>query len=518
VKKFLFTLFFFFSISSVITAGEIHTFLNQLLNTNDRKEQEKLLEEILIEEPSHDEVTGLLRNTTYNKPENQGVILSENLCIDGVKRPFCWYIPETYDPAKKTPLLVYLHGGVSTPHIDENLEEYVENSPFLSLSENYSCILLFPFGQEGATWWDSIGVSNVLSQIRISKQNFNIDDNRVFMAGFSDGASGSFYFAMCYPTDFAAFFPLNGHPGVGSIDGGNHTYFVNLFNRPLSVINTDKDQLYPDEKIRPMMNLAIDAGANLLYRVYMGIEHSFDYGKEEIPLIQKFMVNHPRIRHPPIIKWETAEKRLGRCMWLSCDGIKEEDVADWYEDHNMELVDDRVAFGFFPDETFEGEGVKVGKVVDSTFCSFAGVTKGDIITKVGNTRVDNIQVLNDYKSGKKRGDPATVTVLRNSKEMELKGHFPPPKIYKLFRREKPSTRAEVSFSGNTFRIKCTQLGTFTIYIHPEMVQLDQNVVIYVNKQKVFDKKIEPDVEFMLRNFLQNRDRELLYVNKISINL
>lgn len=45
-----------------------------------------------------------------------------------------------------------------------------------------------------------------------------------------------------------------------------------------------------------------------------------------------------------------------------------------------------------------------------------------------------------------------------------------------------------------------------------MVQLDQPVVIYVNDEKIFDDKIEP------HNFLENRDRELIYINKINIDV
>lgn len=517
MRNLLFVLWFLFTLSFSTNGANLHTQLNQLLSTDDEKEEAKLLEAILKEKTSADTLIVLLRNMQFTEPEKKGVVLSENLCIDGVKRPFYWYIPESYKASRKTPLLVYLHGGVNRPKLIENPLEYVKESPFLDLSATKGYILLFPLGQAGATWWDSVGVSNVLAQLRTTKRIFNIDDNRVYMTGFSDGGSGSFFFAMCHPTDFAAFLPLNGHPGVGSIDGGNQTYFVNLFNRPLSVVNTDIDPLYPDKKIRPMMNLAIEAGANLLYRIYTGIGHSFDYAEKEIPLMLKFMEDHPRIPNPPLIKWETADKRFKRCVWLAVEKVKAGNVAPWYKDKNMELIDDRVIFGFFPDDTYEGEGIRMAEVIDSTFCALAGAKKGDVVVKVGNKKVDTIKVLNEYKANKKRGDSADITVMREGEVIKLKGHFPPPKKYKLFRRGKPSARAEVSFCGNRFDIRGSQLGAFTIYIHPDMVQLDQNVTIYVNGKKVFDEKVKPDLKFILKNFLKNRDRELIYINKIFIN-
>ena len=36
----------------------------------------------------------------------------------------------------------------------------------------------------------------VLDEINFVKENFPIDENKVFLSGFSDGASGVFYFSM----------------------------------------------------------------------------------------------------------------------------------------------------------------------------------------------------------------------------------------------------------------------------------------------------------------------------------
>lgn len=519
MRKFITVLWVLLVLPLSTSAADLCSQLNQLLDAEKIEEQERTLETILKEQPSPDSLVALLRRIEFDEPKKRGIVKSENLCLDGVRRPFCWYIPKSYDPSKKTPLLVYLHGGVNRPEIIEDLEEYVEQSSFIKLADERGYIMLFPFGQEGATWWDSVGVSNVLSQIRMTKRTFNTDDNRVYMTGFSDGASGSFFFAMCHPTDFATFLPLNGHPGVGSIDGGMQTYFVNLFNRPLWVVNTDLDQLYPDTKIRPMMELAQRAGADILYRIYTGIGHSFEYAEKEIPLMAKFMETHPRAVNQPLVKWETAYPSLGRCGCFSIDAIEADGHAEWYEDHNMELVDDRVMFGFIPDDEYEGPGVRIVKVVgDSSLCAILGIKKGDVIVKLEESRVDSIQDVLTYKEKKKRGDATELTVLRDGEELEFEGRFPEPKTYDLFRRELPSARAEASFCGNTFSVKGSQLDGFTIYVHPDMVQSDQNLVIDVNGKTVFDGKVEADSRFILRNFLDNRDRELIYINRVTIRL
>jgi len=144
--------------------------------------------------------------------------------------------------------------------------------------------------------------------------------------------------------------------------------------------------------------------------------------------------------------------------------------------------------------------------------------EGDIIVKLNDTPVNTLDDVNRYKETKKCGDCAEIVALRDGKILEFEGRFPDPRKYNLFTRGKASARIEGYFSGNTFSFKTSQVGVFSIYIHPDMVQLDQNVVVKVNDKKIFDEKVTASPEFILRNFLENRDRESIYVNKITLRL
>lgn len=79
----------------------------------------------------------------------------------------------------------------------------------------------------------------------------------------------------------------------------------------------------------------------------------------------------------------------------------------------------KVTMGIMPDYTFEGKGLRVDGVTDGKPAAKVGLQKGDIITKLGEQNVENIQ---DYMKGLnqfKKGESAKVKVLRDSKEMEL---------------------------------------------------------------------------------------------------
>ncbi len=100
----------------------------------------------------------------------------------------------------------------------------------------------------------------------------------------------------------------------------------------------------------------------------------------------------------------------------------------------------------------------------------------------------------------------------------LRGHFPAPKNYYLFKREQPSAMAKASYLANKFDIQTSRVGAFRILIYPEMINLDQNVKVTVNGQTLFDGAVKPDLEFMLRDFIENRDRKLLNIAEIKLKL
>jgi poly(3-hydroxybutyrate) depolymerase len=495
--------------------SELSAYVRQLVHEPDEAVQAVLVHKIVQQKPSATELSDALKTAGFPSAASTGVMRRKNMCIDGVERQYFLYIPARYDHQTKTPLLVYLHGGVSRGELLSDVEDFIRELPFTGSAEQHGYILLIPLGQSGATWWDSVGIANVLQQIRNTKQEFNIDDDRVYVTGFSDGGSGSFFFAMCYPSYFAAFLPLNGHPGVGSEAGEIQTYFVNLYNRPGYVINTTDDELYPAAEIFLTMELAHRAQADVLYRVYAGIEHSFDYADQEMPLMHSFMMTHPRSL-PVSVQWETAYPDA-ECDWLVINEISHEEPADWHEDHNMELTDDRVMFGFYPDDTYEGTGARISRVVgDSTLCGLVGVQDGDIITALDGVEITDLDAINAYKEGKQCGDSVTLTIKRGEEELTLRGAFPGPAKYMLFVRSEPSAQMRGYYCGNTFSLETSRVGSFTIYLHPDMVQLDQPVTVRLNGEVVFNEIVEASPPFMLKNFLKHYDRARLFVNEIRI--
>lgn len=83
----------------------------------------------------------------------------------------------------------------------------------------------------------------------------------------------------------------------------------------------------------------------------------------------------------------------------------------------------KVTMGVMPDYTYEGKGLRIDGVTDGKPAANAGIQKGDIVTKLGETDIKDIQEYMKALSKHKKGDTVPVKVLRDGKEVELKVTF-----------------------------------------------------------------------------------------------
>lgn len=366
-----------------------------------------------------------------------------------------------------------LHGGVGAAEVHDDPVGSVSENELGALALERGWIALFPFGQAGATWWDEAGMANIKTLVRTVKREFNVDDDRVWMAGFSDGASAGFAHAMLAPTDYSAFVALNGHMGVASLDGDLPTYAPNMAATPVFATTTFDDRLYPSRKMAPSIAMARAAGADIYYREFPG-EHDFDDVVSELPAIARFLERHPRDPLPSRIVWEAGSTDLGKCRWLAIDRITTDEPSPWHVDHNVAFMDDRITIGFQPDYDFDGSGIRVGVLSDGDYpARNIGLVAGDVIVKADDARMDSLPDLDEWKATVERGDRFEMTVLRDGARVVLRGALPEPAGYFIFKRDVPSAAVRADFAANRIEVETSRVGAFRVLVHPDMVALDQ---------------------------------------------
>lgn len=514
-RIFLVTICLIIAVTSFSHAGW-QTDLDLLLQTDNKTVQDSLVKSIVVAKPGWQDISSYIKRIAFPPVEKGKAVLREAACIDGVPRPWVIYVPSSYNPAKSTPLLIILHGAVSRPNIRDNPLKYSEDYPFTSLAEKEGWLVLYPYGQAGATWWDKVGIYNVMNQIRMTKRLYNVDDDRIWLGGFSDGGSAAYLLGMIAPTDFAAFLALNGDMGIASRAGNIAAYPANLSSSFIYAINTSEDDHFPAAQVRKEIQFARKAGAQIFYKEYPG-PHDFVYQDKEMPLFANYLERHTRDPFTPQLSWETADPDWGQCRWIVIDSLIESTPAVWHKDINLTMTDSSIVLGFQLDTSYIGIGVQVGRIVGgSNLAIMLRLQPGDIIAKIGSQNLTNNAAFEKAKAAIKRGQDISVSVIRNGQEMPLACRIPEPTSYELFARNRLSGKVNATFAGNRIDIESSQVGKLRLLVHPDMIRIDQPLTIRLNGKTMYNKVVKPDLEFMLRNFLENRDRKLIYITKIEL--
>ena len=241
-------------------------------------------------------------------------------------------VPADYDPSRRWPLRVQLHGGIGRPSPNAAPPGRQAAAPgdksvrAPNRIAGETQIYLHPSGWAQAQWWDEEQVDNILRAVDVLKRKYNIDESLIYITGISDGGTGVYYMALKEPNVWSSYLPLNGSLGVlrnpqNGADGEMHG--SNFITAPLFVVNGENDQLYPVAQVEPHMAWLKRMGVNLLFRPQAGAGHNTAWWPAERAQFEKFVRDHPRAAHPEALSWETERvDRFNRNRWLIIDEIR----------------------------------------------------------------------------------------------------------------------------------------------------------------------------------------------------
>lgn len=126
--------------------------------------------------------------------------------VDGRLRPYLFHVPQNFDATQPTPLVISLHGFTSNP------AQHAEETGWTAKSEAEGFVVVYPGGTGEPPRWtiqpDAPLYQNDLEFFEQIIDNFqrglNIDPNRVYLVGFSLGASMAERLVCETPEKFAA--------------------------------------------------------------------------------------------------------------------------------------------------------------------------------------------------------------------------------------------------------------------------------------------------------------------------
>ncbi|MCX7704282.1 MAG: PDZ domain-containing protein, partial [Planctomycetota bacterium] len=348
------------------------------------------------------------------------------------------------------------------------------------------------------------------------KRRYVVDDNKIFVTGFSDGGSGSFHFAFHHPTPFAGFIPLNGSSLVAQY--GGEVFAQNLLHkRPLYVVNTTEDTLYPAEQQRKLIDFFKEAGGNIEFTVYEKIGHRLDYIDKERPKIRDFIKKTVREPLPRNVVWMTDDvKERGRFAWVVVEELGE--TGGEKPILKSPKFTPRLVLGVVIDQEYQGEGARVSDVAKDSTAAEMGIKAGDVIVKIDTNEVKSFQDLRVALSKKRFGDEVSVVVKRDGEEVVLKGKFPKGQEVDAFEYPKPFCSIEVSVNGNRIDVKTYRVKKYRLLVSSKMFPRDTKVEVYTNGVLSFSSVVAPDIATLLFYAASDMDRSMLFYGSIGVTL
>ncbi|HUV37623.1 MAG TPA: prolyl oligopeptidase family serine peptidase [Patescibacteria group bacterium] len=126
--------------------------------------------------------------------------------LDNTLQPYVVWIPRDFDPNRKYPLLVFLHGSASTEADIRGWENTIPEG-FMALG---------PRGRGPSNFfcWDN-AQTDIAEAIQSVKENFPIDERNIFLAGFSMGGYGVYRTFYETPGTYRAIAVFSGIPKIG---------------------------------------------------------------------------------------------------------------------------------------------------------------------------------------------------------------------------------------------------------------------------------------------------------------
>jgi predicted esterase len=196
--------------------------------------------------------------------------------VDHTLQPYRLLVPETYDGAKPTALVIALHGMGG----DENSMFDGYNGVFKPAAEHAGFIAVCPKGRDSASMYRGSAEQDVMDVLAEVKRDYKIDPNRIYLMGHSMGGYGTWSVTMAHPEVFAAIGPISG--------GGNPAGMARISQIPEYVVHGDNDPTVAVAQSRTMVEAGKKAGANIVYVEVPGGTHISVVAPQIAPMLEFF--------------------------------------------------------------------------------------------------------------------------------------------------------------------------------------------------------------------------------------
>ena len=207
-------------------------------------------------------------------------VVYENVAVE---MEYQMYVPTTYDGSTAYPLMVLLHGLGSNPG------GVIRYQGLTDLAEERGYIVAAPMGYNSRGWYGSRGTSrasnrgddandpanlgdlselDVMNVLAMTLEGYNIDRDRIYLAGHSMGGGGTWHLGIKYPDIWAGLGPVA--PAIYTSPDALSV----ITHIPVIIIQGDEDRLVNVDIARRWVAQMQELGMTHQYVEIPGGDHS----------------------------------------------------------------------------------------------------------------------------------------------------------------------------------------------------------------------------------------------------
>lgn len=226
------------------------------------------------------------------RPQETG-FLDRSAEVGGLTYPYQVYVPRTYDPATRWPVILFLHG--SGERGSDGMRQTVVGigSAIRWNPDRFPAVVVMPQAPADSNWQGEPAEA-ALAALTATEAELSTDPARVYLTGLSRGGNGVWYLAYHNPDRFAAVVPICGWvaqrgrlPAV-PVEGEGTPYArvaERLARMPIWIWHGEMDESVTVEESREMAAALEAAGGDVRYTELLGVGHNaWDaaYGSESM--------------------------------------------------------------------------------------------------------------------------------------------------------------------------------------------------------------------------------------------
>ena len=231
-------------------------------------------------------IAGCHLNAPVTVQKYSGEIFPQRqLYFEGRHYEFRIYVPNVQ--RQRPPIMLYLHG--SDERGDDNEGQLSGPASIIQSSvDRFDFIIVFPQCPAGR-FWDEQMTEVALAELQQTIMEFDADESRIYLSGFSLGGYGAWTMAAMYPNKFAAVVPMSGRllprsselmhtsPAIRELADAEDPFAAiaqRLSKTPIWIFHGTEDKIVPIDNSRRMAKALRDAGnSNCLYSELEGVGH-----------------------------------------------------------------------------------------------------------------------------------------------------------------------------------------------------------------------------------------------------